>query len=215
MPQLLANRPFTAWLNRAIPPPCGGAAGTGRAHAICWGFSPIVLIVLSTLGLGNPFLPSRSDAAAGKEALASLSNLAWMAGCWGAEENGVVMEECWTAPGGGILLGMHRDVTPSGKAFFEFLRISAADDTITYWGSPMGKTPTAFRMKEQGPNRVVFENVGHDYPQRIIYWMDGDHTLRARVEGTERGAERNEEWSWKRADSPAPAKAPIQKSETR
>lgn len=42
------------------------------------------------------------------------------------------MEECWTAPGSGILLGMHRDITPSGKAFFEFLRISAADDTVTY-----------------------------------------------------------------------------------
>ncbi len=30
--------------------------------------------------------------------------------------------------------------------------------------------------------RVVFENTAHDFPQRIIYWKDGND-LRARIEG--------------------------------
>jgi len=118
------------------------------------------------------------------------------------------MEECWTAPGGGILLGMHRDITSSGKAFFEFLRIAASGDSVTYWGSPMGKTPTPFRLKTQGPNRVVFENPAHDFPQRILYWLEGDGTLRARVEGVEKGAARQEEWRWRRADIAPPSTSP-------
>ncbi|HEU4725210.1 MAG TPA: DUF6265 family protein, partial [Candidatus Eisenbacteria bacterium] len=149
--------------------------------------------------------PGRARAAASEKALASIASLAWMTGCWSGVDQGMTMEECWLAPGGGILVGMHRDITPAGRGYFEFLRIAATGDTVNYWGSPMGKTPVAFRLKEQGPRRVVFENAAHDYPQRIIYWMDGDETLRARSEGTEKGAERGEEWAWKRSESPAPA----------
>lgn len=205
--QFIAIKSLTVWLDPALAPREGSPRKAGAAPATRCGLFPtsagvLLLMLLGALGFD---VPAAQGATATKTALAALSDLGWMAGCWGGEAEGLVMEECWTAPGGGILLGMHRDITPSGKAFFEFLRIAAADDTIAYWGSPMGKTPTPFRLKGQGPKRVVFENAGHDYPQRIIYWMEGDGTLHARVEGIERGSERHEEWSWTRSDAPRPA----------
>lgn len=51
--------------------------------------------------------------------------------------------------------------------------------------------PSAF--KEAGDKRVVFENLAHDFPQRIVYWKDGD-LLAARIEATVRGQKRSEEW---------------------
>jgi hypothetical protein len=45
---------------------------------------------------------------------------------------------------------------------------------------------------------VVFENATHDFPQRVIYWKEGE-VLAARIEGTLRGKERSEEWRFKRA----------------
>lgn len=161
-------------------------------------------LLLLLLGLA-PF-HGLARAAATEEALSALAGLGWMAGCWSGQESGLTMEECWTAPGGGILLGMHRDVSSKGKSFFEFLRIAAAGDSVTYWGSPMGKPPTPFRMTEQAPNRAVFENRAHDFPQRILYWLEGDQTLHARVEGTEKGVARHEEWQWRRAGG-GPARA--------
>jgi hypothetical protein len=46
---------------------------------------------------------------------------------------------------------------------------------------------------------VAFENLQHDFPQRIIYWMEKDGSLRAKVEGTMNGKAASEEWSWTKA----------------
>jgi Domain of unknown function (DUF6265) len=125
-------------------------------------------------------------------------SLSWMAGTWGGVKDGVENEECWTAPRGGALLGMHRDVRAGRMVGFEFLRIQTEKDGLTYWASPGGETPTPFRLKERGARRVVFENPAHDFPQRILYWLGDDGKLNARIEGTLQGKPDGEEWSWTR-----------------
>ena len=121
----------------------------------------------------------------------------WMAGSWQGTSDNVKMEEHWTVPGGGVMLGMHRDVMPSGKFAFEFLRIEQKDDSLVYLAMPSGRPATPFPLKTMTDSRVVFENAEHDYPKRIIYWRDGAR-LCARTEGTIRGKEESEEWCWSR-----------------
>ena len=69
---------------------------------------------------------------------------------------------------------------------------------ISYFASPSGRPATEFPLIETGDKKAVFENPEHDYPRRIIYWLDGEGFLRARIEGTLRGQERSEEWRWQR-----------------
>ncbi len=45
---------------------------------------------------------------------------------------------------------------------------------------------------------VVFENREHDFPQRILYWLDGEGRLHARIEGPAGSGERAMEWVWSR-----------------
>jgi hypothetical protein len=127
-----------------------------------------------------------------------VGSLAWMAGTWGGAKGGVESEESWTAPRGGAMLGVHRDVRAGRMVGFEFLRIDTEKDGVTYWASPGGRPATPFRLKESGPKRVVFENPSHDFPQRILYWLGDDGTLNARIEGTLQGKPGSEEWSWAR-----------------
>jgi hypothetical protein len=127
-----------------------------------------------------------------------VDSLAWMAGTWGGAKGGVESEESWTAPRGGAMLGVHRDVRAGRMVGFEFLRIDTEKDGLTYWASPGGRPATAFRLKESGSKRVVFENPAHDFPQRILYWLGDDGTLNARIEGTLQGEPGSEEWSWAR-----------------
>jgi hypothetical protein len=101
--------------------------------------------------------------------------------------------------GSGLMLGLHRDVFPSGRTFFEFLRIEAGDDGVTYWASPRGREATPFRLIESKPGRVVFENSENDWPQRILYWLEDKDTLAARAEGEQGGKSRAAEWHWTRA----------------
>ena len=126
-----------------------------------------------------------------------LADLSWMAGSWtGVDRRGVEMEEHWTAPKGNSMVGIHRDVGKGRTLLFEFLRIEQQGDQIVYLSMPNGRSPaTPFPLKEVSGTRVVFENPTHDFPQRIIYWKDGND-LRARIEGTMNGKTGSDEWRW-------------------
>ncbi|MEO8219040.1 MAG: DUF6265 family protein [Acidobacteriota bacterium] len=119
----------------------------------------------------------------------------WMAGAWGGEVGGVAMEEHWTSGGGSLMVGMHRDLRAEGKASFEFLRIEKKDGTLVYLSMPSGRPATPFPLKTISPQKVVFENPQHDFPQRILYWRDGAR-LCARIEGTIKGEVEGEQWCW-------------------
>ena len=136
------------------------------------------------------------SAAADQTAKPTLADLSWMAGSWSGVAGGIEMEEHWTAPNGNSMIGMHRDIAKGRTASFEFLRIEQQGDQIVYLSMPNGRSPaTPFPLKEVSGTRVVFENPAHDFPQRIIYWKDGND-LRARIEGTVKGKAGGEEWRW-------------------
>ena len=147
----------------------------------------LVLILFCAICVGTT-RPSATD----------LSQLAWLAGDWAGTVDGVEMEESWLPPKGNSMLGVHRDVKNDRTVSFEFFRVEATSDGVIYWASPRSKTPVPFQMIESANQRVVFENKDHDYPQRIIYWLDKAQSLHARTEGTVKGQALSEEWTWQR-----------------
>jgi hypothetical protein len=138
-------------------------------------------------------------AAGGGEAgkAADVASLGWLAGSWSGTANGEESEEHWTAPKGGVMLGLHRDVKGGRVVAFEFLRIQETPEGLAYLAQPKGNPPTPFPLAESGPRRVVFANPKHDFPQRILYWLDADGALHARVEGPPGGKEVAMEWTWR------------------
>ena len=130
--------------------------------------------------------------------IASVDRLRWMAGVWAGTKDGVQMEEHWSTPDGGGLIGMHKDSKNGRMTSWEFFRIVPADSGgVCYMTSPLGHTPTPFCAIELTDSRVVFENREHDFPQRILYWMEKG-VLHARIEGTLHGKPESEEWAWTR-----------------
>ena len=149
----------------------------------------LVAAVLAAVSLVSP---SEAEAP-------SLDRLAWLAGSWTGGEGDTVMEEHWTTPAGGMMVGMHRDLRPGRRAFFEFLRIVEENGKISYHAMPAGRPPaTIFPLLSMSERRVVFEKPDHDFPQRILYWLDDDGMLHARIEGTEGGELRGMEWEYHR-----------------
>jgi hypothetical protein len=110
-----------------------------------------------------------------------IDRLGWLAGSWqGIEDEG--SEEHWTAPGGGILLGLHRD-TKGDRVFFEYLRIEQRGDSVFYVASPMARKETAFLLVASDSGFARFENPEHDYPVRIEYELTGEEEITARISG--------------------------------
>jgi hypothetical protein len=136
--------------------------------------------------------------AAADDAAKPLEALSWLAGHWASESAAGRSEELWTDADGGMLVGVHRDVYASGSTAFEFLRITVQDGRVVYLASPGGRPVTPFALVESGERSATFENSEHDFPQRIIYRLDPDGTLNARVEGLVDGETRSSEWRWKR-----------------
>ena len=129
-----------------------------------------------------------SSALAGEKA--AIGSLAWMTGAWSTSTSESVIEEMWTAPAGGTMIGAGRTVSGGTTTFFEFLRIEERDGTLVYIASPRGGASTEFAMSASGATSVTFANPKHDFPQKISYWREGAK-LCARVEGE--GAP-SEEW---------------------
>lgn len=56
----------------------------------------------------------------------------------------------------------------------------------------------AFKLVRNGPREAVFENPEHDFPQRIIYRLESDGALFARIEGVVSGKEKGRNFPMKR-----------------
>lgn len=125
----------------------------------------------------------------------SLEDLNWLSGYWTSNQNGISMEELWLSPSGNMMLGLHRDVFGGNRSSFEYLRIVQTEDQIIYLASPGGTSPTSFPLKEVTGQKAIFENLDHDFPQRIIYSLNGtDLTVRIEDQSGEKGMQ----WLWKR-----------------
>ena len=131
-------------------------------------------------------------AAGGAAHANDLGKLAWLAGCWkldGGERGSV---EQWLPLEGETLLGVSRTVKQGRTVAHEFMQIrKSADGTIAFHAHPSGQQPATFPVARLGDSEVVFENLQHDFPQRVIYAVEAGGTkLNARIEGTRGGRQR-------------------------
>jgi len=126
-----------------------------------------------------------------------LDKLAWLAGCWEMKGGPMVIQETWTKPLAGTMLGTGRTIKGDRTVFVEFARIDAKEGSIVYTAR-VDASKTPFKMVKLSDSEVVFENPAHDFPQRIIYRKAGEG-IQARVEGMEKGKAKSEDFPYKRA----------------
>jgi hypothetical protein len=128
----------------------------------------------------------------------SLADLAWLTGCWEGRQGDAVIEEVWSKPGGGSLLGFGRTVKSGRTTSFEFMQVREENGTLTYMPQPQGGTPVSFPLKNSVAAKMMFENKEHDFPQRVVYERGGPELLIAAIEGIYKGKEEREEYQMKK-----------------
>ena len=127
-----------------------------------------------------------ASAQSGASVAPAIDALAWLEGTWIADAGGSRVEEQWTGPAGGAMLGTSRTLRAGRMVAFEFLRIVARPGAVVYIAQPGGRPPTEFALTSSGPGLAVFENPAHDFPKRLSYRRTGQ-TLRVEVDGDEQG----------------------------
>ncbi len=114
-------------------------------------------------------------------AKAAIGDMAWLAGAWVGMRGQRSIEERWTPPRGGAMLGVSRTISRERMSAFEYLRIVERDAGLVYVAQPGGRPPTEFVLTELGTTRAVFENPRHDSPQRIVYELTAEGDLSASI----------------------------------
>ena len=128
-----------------------------------------------------------------------IDKLAWMSGVWTQNKDGETVQESWLGPRGKMMAAVNLTTSVKRGSSFEFLRIVEGPSGLSYWASPVGKAPVEFKLKEIDEKKVVFENLAHDFPHRVIYWIEADGAMKARIEGTVQGKARGMEWRFEAA----------------
>ena len=138
----------------------------------------------------------------GKDEEDKLSRLNWMLGKWEMKTPEGTIREEWTKPSDTQWQGTSYMVTLAGDTpFRESITLDLDHDTLFY--QPVVSTqnaglPVTFHETELSEDQITFENLRHDFPQRIIYKRPSDTTIVATVEGNIEGRVRREEFSYVR-----------------
>ncbi len=116
-----------------------------------------------------------SAASAVTAAAAELASLDWLLGNW--QRTGMAAgtsgAEQWRRQAD-VLEGEGRSYRQGELRFQERLRIIDEGGQLYYVADVAGNpAPVRFALVEQGAQSVVFENLQHDFPQRIAYQRNG------------------------------------------
>ena len=96
-------------------------------------------------------------------------------------------------------MGMSRTVVNGKVREYEFMVIQKQDDgNVYYVAKPSGQPEASFKLINNSPTELIFENPTHDFPQRIIYKQSGKDSLMARIEGTMEGKPQGFDYPMKR-----------------
>ncbi|MCB0356714.1 MAG: hypothetical protein KDD40_06885 [Bdellovibrionales bacterium] len=123
-----------------------------------------------------------------------LHQLDWMKGRWVGGYNGSNMESYYTTSEGGLILGQTKIAGHKGIEFYEFEKFEEQDGDILLTPMPFGKLGVTFTATLVTNKKVIFENPEHDFPNKIIYMLERENRMIARIEGIQNGQYISEEF---------------------
>ena len=147
--------------------------------------------------------PALAVPVSGQTPAVGMDAIEFMVGCWAEQPNGDSgLREMYAPPAPNLMTGLSQFWREGRVVDFEFHRIDASPDGPVLTPHPRGVASVQFEPAEIGADRIVWQNLEHDFPQRISYTRVGADTLVARIEGGEGGEARALEWRMARAICP-------------
>ena len=128
----------------------------------------------------------------------TLETLSWMKGCWETRGPGSVVDERWTAPQAGHMLGLGRTIRGDSLRSYELTIIRVRNGTLVYEAHPSGQEPATFTASTATDSMVVFRNPEHDFPQEVGYRKAGPDAMTAWVLGRINGNARRQDFPYRR-----------------
>jgi hypothetical protein len=150
------------------------------------------LLAVSTIALTN--------CSSGPKKYENLDDFNWLKGRWEGTQDETHFIEEWKSENASNFTGFSYAMNAEGDTtFHEDIKIQIIEGTPYYIANvPENKGPVLFKMKSYENHSAIFENLEHDFPQRIIYTEEKEGVLHARIEGKMKGRNAKEEFTFQK-----------------
>lgn len=111
----------------------------------------------------------------------------WLAGTWAMEDGAAWSEEMWSAPRGGVMLGLDRKGFGPDVTSWEYVRIERGrGGGLVLVAQPQGGPPVEYALAVASEAAIEFANPAQEFPQRIRYWREGQLLMAevSRIDGS-------------------------------
>lgn len=129
-----------------------------------------------------------------------MQEIAWILGGWEMHPPEGILTETWKVGSDTELVGTSVLINQKAALLFsEKIRIVLRGSDLWYMATVSDQNngqEIPFKFKSNTGGEWIFENVAHDYPQRIIYKLKANNILYARIEGTKDGLLKEEEFEY-------------------
>lgn len=126
-----------------------------------------------------------------------------LCGKWMDVNKDNAFNEEWSRENDKLIVGKGYVLSENDTVFIEKLSIEIDENSVVYAAEVSNQNKdmkVPFAAVKQTKNKVVFENVQHDFPQRIIYNLKSDKELRVAIEGYENGVYRKLKFDFLKAE---------------
>jgi hypothetical protein len=143
----------------------------------------------------NSTSPTTTAAPKGK-----MQQVEWMVGSWEMRQPEGILTETWKVASDTEMTGTSVMVSEKAELLFsERMRLVLRGNELWYLVTVSNQNngqEVPFKEKSFTNGELIFENAAHDFPQRILYKEKAANVMYARIEGTQDGLGRKEEFEY-------------------
>lgn len=128
----------------------------------------------------------------------------WLIGTWENKTEKGNLYESWRQQDDKLLLGRSYFVEAGDTVMLETIRLAQLENGLYYLPTVKnqnGGKEIAFKASKIGTDSLVFNNLTHDFPQKIGYYKLGQDSLKAEISGYRNGKKETRFFPMKRTNN--------------
>ncbi|MBC7749096.1 MAG: hypothetical protein H7Z76_11080 [Methylotenera sp.] len=125
----------------------------------------------------------------------------WLLGNWESKSVEGNLTESWKKANDSTFQATSYFIKEKDTLHFETIILEQKGEKVTYYATVQGQNedkPIAFKLKTAAEKELLFENLQHDYPQKINYTPITADSLVVKISGMQQGKSSSEQFSMKR-----------------
>ena len=123
----------------------------------------------------------------------------WIIGSWEQKTDKGILTESWQRQNDSVFVGSCYFINESDTLHRETILLEQRADSITYSANVKGQNndkAVPFTLTTANTNSLLFENLKHDYPQKIVYQKNKSNGLVVTISGILQGKKSEEKYSF-------------------